>query len=355
LREEMDKYLRSHYANRLEQIFLYITYKCSFGCTHCLIGDRSESFYTLPEIQDILNEIKCNGGQKVTLIGGEPTEHPQLMELINLAKSMSYEVVLDTNGFFPMHFFEDESFRKIDMICFSVDGHNASIHDSVRRKGSFNRIMSYVQLAKRNNISVKFTHTVNKTNLRFVLDMISCAIGLEIDELNFHIATYNGRAKYVTDAKVVPPKDWYLAYQSIKDFVKDNGIGKTRLRIPPRYCSPVELSQYYSNHKCFGYLGDRMLILPKNEEKGDRGGPLYACGLLIGEKSTIGWNIDGHFTFNGRAEGEFSRYYSNGLPLVTDIPICPIMSKDTLNPNFLKDRALLPLCISYKPPLQSPG
>lgn len=345
----MDNHLREFYQDSLKQIFLYITDKCSFGCKHCLIGDRNNHFYSYEELQTILDTIKSNGGKKVTFLGGEPTEHPKIMEIIELAKSMNFEIVLDTCGSFPRSFFDDPRFRLIDMICFSVDGYNAAIHDAIRKQGSFAQIMDHMEIAEKYGTKIKFTHTINQKNIDFVLEMISLALTLEIDELNFHIATYNGRAKYVKNPGIVSPEEWFVAYRKIKQYIESQPTTKTLLRIPPRYCTQDELTQLYSDHKCIGCVRDRMLILPQDEAKGDIGGPLYVCGLLIGEKATIGWNIGTEFIFNHDGSGEYAKYYAKDLPYLHGIPICPIIARDNNNMNHLEDDELIPLCISYKP------
>jgi len=346
----MDNNMKNYYKNRLEQIFLYITDSCNFGCKHCLIGDRNNNnYYTLEEIKNILYKIKENGGKKVTFLGGEPTLHPQLMEIISLAKSMNFRIVLDTNGSFSFNFFKNKDFLKVDMICFSVDGYKETIHDKIRQKGSFQKIIKHIKLAKENNIQIKFTHTVTKDNFKNILNLIDLALDLEIDELNIHVASYNGRAKIVKDPKIITPREWYDTYLNIKSFIKQKDIRKTKLRIPPRYCTQKELLTIYSNHKCVAYEGDRMLILPKDKSKGDVGGPLYACGLLIGEPSTLGWNNKNTFLFNKEENSEFNKYYNKNNNYLNNIPICPIMSQDIQNKNYLEDDELIPLCVSYKP------
>ena len=349
----MDDYIKKFYSKNLEQIFLYITDNCSFGCKHCLIGDRNNHFYELDELQKILISVKKLGAKKITLIGGEPTEHPNLLEIIQLVKSMNFEIVIDTNGSFNTSLFNSYVFRKIDMICFSVDGFKKSIHDSIRKKGSFKTIMENLELAKKNDMKIKITHTVNKENLKSVFFMIKYATNLNINELNFHIATYNGRAKFAKNFRVVDPEEWHKTYFEIREYISKLNVKNINIRIPPRYCSSTELNNLFFDHRCAGYLGDRILILPKDDEKKEIGGPLYSCGLLIGEKSTFGWNINGKFVFNNNKNSEFHQYYSDNLPSINDIPICPIIYYDKSNLNYLNSNNLIPLCISYKPSIVS--
>ena len=82
------------------------------------MGDRDNNDYTLDDIQTIINTMIIHGCSKVTILGGEPTIHPQLFDIIQLIKSSGCEVVLDTSGSFPSTFFNNEHFTKINTICF---------------------------------------------------------------------------------------------------------------------------------------------------------------------------------------------------------------------------------------------
>lgn len=349
----MDNNLTGFYNKRLKQIFFYITYDCNFSCKHCLIGDRANmAFYDKTEVFDTLQTIKSNGGNKVTFLGGEPTLHPDFFEILEYAKKQEFLIVVDTNGSFPSHFWDDKRIENIDTFCFSVDGHVASVHERTRKKGSFDVLLQQISRAQNRQCRVKFTHTVTKSNVDYILDMIDFALDLKINELNIHVATFNGRAKVVLDPEVISPEEWYRAYKNLKEIVAQKTLGSLELRIPTRYCTREELLNVYSNHQCVGKLADRMLILPKADAKNDLGGPLYVCGLLIGEKYKIGWNMGGNLIYNQETDSEYQRYYSN-ISEIDNIPICPIASKDTSNLNYINNEDLIPLCVSYKPALLS--
>lgn len=349
----MDITIGSLYRDRMRQVFLYITHDCNYSCRHCLVGNRSKtSAYDYSETRDILVSVQQLGAAKVTLLGGEPTTHSDLLEIIGLCKDLGFFVVLDTNGSFPIKMFDDDRFRKIDTLCFSVDGAVAEVHDAVRGSGSFEGILERIDVAQTLGMGVKFTHTVTGANLGSVLEMLKLAERRQINELNFHIATMNGRAKLISDPNIVTPRAWRSSYEMIRAYVASStSLSGMNLRIPPRYCTREELLTLFSDHECIGVLADRMLILPCDHNKKEQGGPLYVCGLLIGEEACIGWNAGDGFIFNDSPTGEYAKYYSENLPSIDKIPVCPIAFGDQANLNYLADETLLPLCISYKPSL----
>jgi MoaA/NifB/PqqE/SkfB family radical SAM enzyme len=259
--------------------------------------------------------------------------------------------VLDTNGSFPFDLWSESRFCQIDTFCFSIDGHIDSIHDKIRGKGSFANLLKQIQYAKDRKHKVKFTHTITNENIEYIIDMIRFANDLGVDEFNVHVATFNGRAKYIDDPNIISPNTWYRTYEYVRDYVQKATLNDNfSLRIPPRYCTYDELAYKYCDHLCISHIKDRVLILPEDKAKGDKGGPLYLCGLLIGERKKLGSNIQGNFVFNINDDAE-AKYY-NDIPYTNGTQLCPIVFHDDENLNYLKDNNLFPLCISYKPNLR---
>jgi len=297
--------------------------------------------------------LRSHGAVKVTLLGGEPTKHPHLTQVIEDAKSLGYQVVLDTNGSFSVALFGNTAFASMDAISFSFDGHCAEVHDAIRGGGSFDQSLSCLRLAKERSLVVKVTHTVSRRNIAHLTDMYEFSVAAAVDELNIHVATYNGRARTTHHPDIITPGAWYAAYHSLREYVARRDVRPPLLRIPPRYCMPAELEADYRDHMCVAYAADRMLILPMEKTKGDLGGPLYACGLMVGEPTTLGWNVAGRFQFNANG-GEYPKHYANELPRVRGRVVCPVMYRDRENLNYTRRNQLVPLCISYKPPLLRP-
>lgn len=76
------------------------------------------------------------------MTGGEPSHHPDFLEIVDLAKKTGYRTYVTTNG----GHFANENFSKralplLDEICFSVHGHNAKLHESAtQNSGSFQNL-----------------------------------------------------------------------------------------------------------------------------------------------------------------------------------------------------------------------
>ena len=86
---------RVHYK-RFHNIYLYITEKCQLRCGHCYMGDRLERALNLPfdKAAQIMSYSRKLGGEYITFLGGEPTLHPDLPKMVDLALELGYRQVM---------------------------------------------------------------------------------------------------------------------------------------------------------------------------------------------------------------------------------------------------------------------
>ncbi len=130
-------------------VVLSITYPCNFGCPNCPYSDGNSElrqFYHkkkadfLPE--ELWSKIAAECGEYGAWMrctgGGEPMLHPQMVEMIELAKSKGAKIWLNTNGskFGPSAKLREKLERiikaDIDMIEFSMDAGDAVTYSVVR-------------------------------------------------------------------------------------------------------------------------------------------------------------------------------------------------------------------------------
>lgn len=77
-----------------------ITQCCSLECPICYADSTNNPSLHKPvnEILELGKKIRTDGGRIVQLIGGEPTDHPRLMEIITGLKKMGLRPLMATNG-----------------------------------------------------------------------------------------------------------------------------------------------------------------------------------------------------------------------------------------------------------------
>lgn len=78
-----------------------LTYSCNFSCKHCYVQEQKYSktmeFDTVKQIVDQLKDI---GVLNITLTGGEPTLHKDLIKIISYIRDKNMTTTLFTNGSF---------------------------------------------------------------------------------------------------------------------------------------------------------------------------------------------------------------------------------------------------------------
>ncbi len=145
-----------------------ITMGCNLRCKHC--GSSCENplvdELTTDEALSLCDDIAKLGFQWITLSGGEPTTRKD-WNLI--AKRLSDNGVIPnmiTNGWLM----NDDIAKKaraagVNTVALSLDGLK-NTHDFIRKEGSYDRIMSAIDILTANGLNCSVITTINNINLK---------------------------------------------------------------------------------------------------------------------------------------------------------------------------------------------
>lgn len=95
--------MHDSHGRTIRDLRISITDRCNFRCTYCMDPDvrfaPTEALLTSGEIVRAARIAESLGVRKIRLTGGEPTLHPQLLEIIvGIRGATSVELALITNG-----------------------------------------------------------------------------------------------------------------------------------------------------------------------------------------------------------------------------------------------------------------
>jgi len=143
---------------------------CNLNCLHC-VRDKLESreSISLDLVERILREAKALKISSLSLTGGEVAVYPYLEELIKMIVDSGFRFKLVTNGFrfrekmLPL-LIQPKVKRKLDEVCFSLDGASAVSHDAVRGEGSFKEVMEAVTLCRLKEIPLGLKSIISNLN-----------------------------------------------------------------------------------------------------------------------------------------------------------------------------------------------
>src|SRR5258708_5717358 len=164
---------------RFRNVYLYITEACQLRCEHCYMGERLDRALKmpLPRIIDTLATWRRLGGSKLTILGGEPTLHPDYCASIRAARQLGYEhVITTTNAQKPalrkFRQLEPDDFAYVQV---SLDGGRPSSHDAIRGASTFDAaLMTTAELTGR-GFDTRIICTVNQANRGDVLNLLDIA------------------------------------------------------------------------------------------------------------------------------------------------------------------------------------
>jgi len=168
-------------------IQLQYSFKCNFNCEHCSIKGfqhKDRRHLTPTDIKDVFDQADALGLARVTITGGEPLVFKDLDELIEAIGPERFWINLDTNCWL----LTDELAKHlktigVDRLQPSLDSLDPDEHDNFRKcKGSHERVMKSIDIAKRNNLGIFMQTVVTKSRLHSqeFLDYLSYFNGLGI-------------------------------------------------------------------------------------------------------------------------------------------------------------------------------
>lgn len=81
------------------QCSLYLTDKCNLDCSYCTEYDNSKAHPKLEDLKLWIRKIRDLGTMRISLVGGEPLMHPNVVEIVRFCRELGFATSLTTNGF----------------------------------------------------------------------------------------------------------------------------------------------------------------------------------------------------------------------------------------------------------------
>jgi radical SAM protein with 4Fe4S-binding SPASM domain len=182
----------------LKSLFIQLTERCNLRCKHCYTGSRPGRSTKLPtgKILGLIDEFSRLKGVEITLSGGEPLTHPDILNIIKYAAAKS-RVQLLTNG----TLIDKETARLLSdlgvRVQISLDGSSISVHDRIRGDGNYAKARRGIKLLTEAGarVNLNLCTVIMRDNLEDLLNIIDLAQELKIPLLRFIPLRCSGRAQ----------------------------------------------------------------------------------------------------------------------------------------------------------------
>jgi radical SAM protein with 4Fe4S-binding SPASM domain len=264
----------------LDSLFFHITNRCNLSCVHCYIACPINRDLPASLILRVIDEMpdQCEG---VTLSGGEPLLHPEIMTILE-ACGHRVKLQLLTNGILIDRDWAKLLAQTVAAVQVSVDGSTSSIHDAIRGRGTFDKVMRAIGNLQEAGLAEHLTlsATIMKQNVEDLPRIIAMAEKLGVPSVRFLPLRKSGRAREQWDRigselKVEHSEDFYRYVfalpRSKQNSVKIScGLSGFLLKVPG--------DDFRDEFWCS--VGKKLVV--------DVRGDIYPCVLMMGEEFRLG-------------------------------------------------------------------
>lgn len=186
---------KKRFANRNKvaetpKYWIRLTRRCNNNCVFCLDKEaHNGSFISMDVIRRQLKQGREQGIKKLILSGGEPTLHPDYLEIIKYARSIGYngiQTVSNGRMFAYKNFLQQAVANGLTETTFSMHGHTKQLYEKQSQiKGSFEQaIKGLVNALNTKGLIVNIDIVINKINYKYLDQVIRYYIGLGVGEFD---------------------------------------------------------------------------------------------------------------------------------------------------------------------------
>lgn len=154
-------------------IFELLT-SCNLNCAHCFYKTLQKfcpsNFLSKKKVFILIRKMAKNKIDKLVLTGGEPTLHPDFIEISKYAMSKLAKVTVCTNGFIKNRQLEEDIIKlNFSTYTVSIDSHIEGVHNEFRgNKNAFKKTIAFIKRLKLNNKNISIHITIYPGNIRYI-------------------------------------------------------------------------------------------------------------------------------------------------------------------------------------------
>ncbi|MGX9726108.1 MAG: radical SAM protein [Candidatus Electronema sp. VV] len=245
-------------------VFLHLLTQCNLACRHCYINTAQHGTNILPKATalDWLRLFaRPERVSNLILLGGEPTLHPDLAEIIRAAKALRYAVTVDSNGFLFHDFLERVRPNELDFLSFSLDGPDAAVNDPIRGEGVFEVCTANLRRAVALGFRVSLICTVSALNIEHLHRMPALLAELGVRRFFIQVIGLRGKSA-AADALQAEPDRWL---ETVPETARQAARLGIHVTYPKVFLEPEEA------FSCAGLTAENYFIFPN--------GRVYRCPL----------------------------------------------------------------------------
>ncbi len=282
-----------------------ITNKCNLLCNFCYANSTKQNKtdnLSIEDLKHLFDEFTELNVMRISITGGEPFLRKDIMEILKLATSYKFGVVLNTNATQINEQQINELITlNIDRICVSIDSFIKEEHDNIRGSGAYEKAIKNIKLMKSKNLPVSILFTATKHNIDVMVDTILFFDKMNIEYITVMVVCPTGRAN---EDSLIPAEKWCEQFLYLTNVVNRKEININVKIVPPNE-GDILWTHYYpldmtDNLDLLNVLSTGMDISSNREISCQAGikaatvcsnGDIYGCDLMMGIDSLKAGNI----------------------------------------------------------------
>lgn len=277
---------------------LEITDRCNLDCRHCYKPEDVEAGkMDLDTAERIISELGEMNVVGLQFMGGEPTLHDNLPEMLKKSKSTEMKNEMITNGYNISDSFIEYCSEFLDRLAVSIDG-TEERHDEIRQtSGSFGAALDTLNQFSERGVYTEAIVTLNKLNYQDAEEVYEVASEQGADSVLLKRMLPQGKGSKIDDL--------YLDSEDLSKLEERMGgllNKKTEVRFGAK-CEDVS-----GEYTFFGCPGGRSSIVIRSS------GDVYRCLYKRDEDTYIGNVHDRSLKNIWKSNNEDLRQRNNSCP-----------------------------------------
>lgn len=215
MKKRAKKELRTHSSinimprkeRRILEITIELTTKCPLFCLHCSTnaGPNEGQTLSFTHVHKIIQESIELNAKKISLSGGEPFAHSNILDILSTAGKINAGLHIYTSGNMPSNGagiqpISDDLIESVagtgHRLVFDVGGANERTHDFITAtKGSFQNLITSVQKVTEYGVPFEFHFVPMRPNFTELKEVVSMAEMLGAERVSILRFVPQGRGK----------------------------------------------------------------------------------------------------------------------------------------------------------------
>ena len=301
-------------AMRVPSIDVYVSYRCNLRCSHCFLGEHLNTNLTYPyeALTSLVDTCPQWETEEVTLLGGEPTIYPHIVDLTYYIQAKGLHARLVTNGQRGFTAFMKNFEGPVKpTVYFSIDGSTPEVHEAIRGKGTFARLIANIERSRELGYQGFGIMSVSRPNAHDVIETLRLCDRLGLEHVNVHYVSNRG---FATPESIVTFREWMSIRESIERASPTLSLG---VRADHSLAPIGEYTGY-----CSVRAQDNLMFYPD--------GRVFICAMFF--------DVPGAHAFmwrNGRLESNLSAMSERSLAAAGGTDVCPAMAH--VNPMLIDE------------------